>query len=190
VFAVKDARGADVTAAKVFDGDRLLAERLDGKAVEVDPGEHRFRVELEGEPPRTETVLLREGERLRRVTFGTGERIVVGRPVEPAPTGMPPPAFFILGTVGVAGLGLFAGLGTAGLAQRSELEELGCKPSCPADEVDAMRRLLLGADVSLGLGLASLVAAGVVFLVVGEDTGGIRAAARADALTLEWVAAW
>jgi hypothetical protein len=53
-----------------------------------------------------------------------------------------------------------------------------------------MRRLLLGADVSLGLGLASLVAAGVVYLVVGEDSGGLRATARADALTLEWVTAW
>jgi hypothetical protein len=193
VFAVKDERGADVVMARVFDGDRLLVERLDGKAVEVDPGEHRFRVELEGEPPRIETVLLREGERLRRVTFGSTEGSTLGGGTRPTANGSTlgtSPAFWILGAAGVAGLGLFAGLGGAGLAQRGELEELACKPNCPADEVDAMRRLLLGADVSLGFGLASLVAATIVFFVAGDEATTVRAAARSDALLLEWVTAW
>jgi hypothetical protein len=193
VFAVKDERGGDVVVARVFDGDRLLTERLDGKAVEVDPGEHRFRVELEGEAPRTETVLLREGERLRRVTFGA-ERVPspeeYALPTAPRAGRGPSSAFWMLGAAGVAGLGLFAALGGAGLAQRGDLDARGCKPSCPADEVDAMRQLFLAADVSLGLGLASLAAATIVFFVLDDDAGAVRAAVRSDALALEWVTVW
>jgi hypothetical protein len=193
VFAVKDELGADVALARVFDGDRLLTERLDGKAVEVDPGVHRFRVEIEGQTPRSETVLLREGERLRRVTFGE-ERVPSQEdnalPTAPRASSGPSPLFWLLGAAGITGVGLFAGLGGAGLVQRGKLEDLGCKPSCPADEVDAMRQLFLGADVSLGLGLASLAAATIVFFVVGEDAGTVRGAARPDALSLEWVMVW
>lgn len=170
VFRVKDERGADVVNAKVFDGDALIAERLDGKSVEVDPGEHRFRVEREGAPPVTQTVLVREGESLRTVAFGD-DRASTGSSGGASIS----PAFWVLGATGLVGLGLFAGLGGAGLAKRGELVDAACAPDCDSGDVDAVRGLFLGADISLGLGVASLAAATLVYFLVPGPSGSASA---------------
>lgn len=170
VFRVKDARGADVVNAKVFDGEVLIAERLDGKSIEVDPGEHRFRVERDGASPMTQTVLVREGESLRTVAFGDE--------LAPATSGGGAgvsPAFWVLGATGLVGLGLFAGLGGGGLAKRGELVDAACAPRCDSGEVDAVRGLFLGADISLGLGVASLAAATLVYFLAPGASGAASA---------------
>lgn len=171
VFKVKDEGGADVVAARVLDGGAPIADRLDGKAIELDPGEHRFSVEAPGLTLAPQVVLLREGERLRVVSFSAAAP-------RPEASRAPSPAFWALGAAGLAGLGLFAGLGGAGLAVRQGLEDQGCKPSCAEEDVDALRRLFLGADVSLGLGVASLAAATIVFFVVPGPSTEARASLR------------
>jgi len=66
VFEAKDAAGAMVFAVKVkMDGD-LLAERLQGSALSIDPGEHTFTFEVAGRPSVEKHLMIFEGEKLRR----------------------------------------------------------------------------------------------------------------------------
>ena len=72
VFAAKDKQGRDVSVVRVtMDGAPLVA-KLDGTAVAVDPGEHDFTFEANGEPPVTQHFVIREGEKSRRETIAIG----------------------------------------------------------------------------------------------------------------------
>jgi hypothetical protein len=79
VFEVKDPNGEDVPGVKVtIDGD-VFAERLDGTAVPVDPGEHAFTFAANDKTV-SKTLVIREGDKGRR------ERIVLGEKAPPPPT--------------------------------------------------------------------------------------------------------
>ena len=66
VFEAKDAQGADVLAVSVAVDGQLLADRLSGTALRVDPGEHTFTFRAEGRPPLTRTFVIHESEKDRR----------------------------------------------------------------------------------------------------------------------------
>jgi hypothetical protein len=67
IFEAKNAAGHDLSAVRVtMDGEPLL-EKLTGTAVTLDPGEHHFAFEADGLRKFEDTVVLREGERDRRV---------------------------------------------------------------------------------------------------------------------------
>jgi hypothetical protein len=90
VFEVKDASGADVSAVQVTIDGKPLADRLDGSAIAIDPGEHVFGFAGAGQPVVEKRFVIREGEKDRR------ERVVLGAPAAPAGgaplAGAPPPA--------------------------------------------------------------------------------------------------
>jgi hypothetical protein len=68
VFEAKDAAGRALTAVRVkVDGD-VLIDRLDGSALAVDPGAHRFAFEARGMRTQTRSLLFREGEKDRHET--------------------------------------------------------------------------------------------------------------------------
>jgi hypothetical protein len=69
----------------------------------------------------------------------------------------------VLGGVGVLGLASFAFFGLSGSSKQSDLDSRNCKPNCPQDDVDTIKRNYLIADISLGVGAASLVAASVFY---------------------------
>ena len=74
VFGAKDEAGRDLFDVRVFvDGERLI-DKLDGKAVFIDPGPHTFRFETAGAAPVTEKALIKEGEKTRvlAATFDLG----------------------------------------------------------------------------------------------------------------------
>jgi hypothetical protein len=68
VFDAKDGAGSELTLVRISMDGELLAGRIDGTALAVDPGEHRFTFEAAGRPPMVKTLLVREGERDRRET--------------------------------------------------------------------------------------------------------------------------
>lgn len=74
VFDARDGDGHDLAEVKVSVDGRPFADRLDGIALPVDPGEHAFTFEMAGAPPTTQRFVLRQGEKARR------ERIVLGPP--------------------------------------------------------------------------------------------------------------
>jgi hypothetical protein len=153
VLDVKAPDGTDAVAVSVSLDGKPLAARLDGKPLELDPGEHLLRCELDGAKPVEQHVVIHVGERARRLALRF-------EPID-APKGPDAaPARPILAAVGVG-----AGFEGHGLSLRGGLAAAGCDPRCAPDQVNAVTRSFLIGDVTVGAGLASLVAATIVFLV-------------------------
>jgi hypothetical protein len=83
VFEVHDGGGKDLSAVRVLLDGRPWLDRVDGAAVPLDPGAHTFTFQAAGQPPVTQSFIIREGDKARR------ERLVVGAAAVPAP---PPPS--------------------------------------------------------------------------------------------------
>lgn len=171
-FAVTDEAGADVSEARVYVDGVLLVERLDGKAVGVDPGAHKLRFERDGSPPVELSIVVQEGEKNRRVELRLGQG---GR----SGTAAVSPAAWALGGVGLVGLVVFASLGGIGLAERSDAADT-CGSACSDEVIDSIRTKFIAADVALGVGLASLAAGVAIGIATGvsEDGAATRATVR------------
>lgn len=90
VFDVKKADGSDVVDVKVMVDGKVLAEKMDGTALHVDPGSHEFSFEIPGEKALIRTFVLKEGEKARRerillVGEGTPTGEKKPEPAKPAP---------------------------------------------------------------------------------------------------------
>lgn len=122
VFAVKDGTGKDTRAVKVTIDNELLAERLDGLALTIDPGEHQFTFEIAGQPPLEKRFVILVAQKNRRevITFAPVGVASVAPLTGPAPA-VPPSSEQIHGlsnhriaaivSAGIAGVGI--GVGTA-----------------------------------------------------------------------------
>jgi len=120
VFEAQDHARSDLSQVKVSMDGHPLAQKLDGSALSVDPGEHRFVFEVAGSAPVEKSLVLREGEKDRR------ERVVLGapplQPPEPdnipvplSPVGEPAPRAAGNTTLRVVGA-LVTAIGIAGLS--------------------------------------------------------------------------
>jgi hypothetical protein len=178
VIAARGPSGADIIDLKVSVDGEVVATRADGKPIAINPGEHTLRFEAEGVPPKTEPVVIRTGEknRMLRVELGAGTSETKPKPVvaeppqgEPvvAPSSGPPAGFWILGGLGVVALGSFAYFG---VTSKSDLDDLRatCAPYCPQSELDSVKSRMLVADISLGVGIASLAVATVLLVTSGS----------------------
>jgi hypothetical protein len=85
VFDAKDASGEDVSAVHVTVDGRPLADKLDGKGLDVDPGEHKFEFSAPGMSHLEKTFVIKEGEKNRR------ERIDLGAVAATPPAPAAPP---------------------------------------------------------------------------------------------------
>lgn len=159
-----DAHGHDVAAVKVFVDGKLASERLDGRPIEIEPGEHTLRCESEGVPTHEEKIVVTSGEKNRAVTVHlTGvEPVLVEQPRSKVP--------LILGVafsaLAIAGFVTDAVVGGIALAKYNDMKGT-CAPtgSCDSSEVQAMRTKFLIGDVALGAGIGFAVAATVSFVV-------------------------
>jgi hypothetical protein len=166
VFLVSNADTALDAASVAIDGGP--AYELDGRAVELDPGEHS----IVFSHPGYESLE-------RRFSFSAGEKLVQRR-VELAPLGDPAPIDAVprapvpprvlesapsssllptwlgagVGALGVAGLVYF---GSNARKDESGLE--ACSPRCSTARVADVRREYFLANVSLGVGAAGLLTA-------------------------------
>lgn len=161
----RDAAGRDLLDVSVRVDGAVVATRLDGHAIVLDPGSHTIRFERGGRAPEAAggsggtgdfaqvTVVLAEGEKLRVVDAVLPASSVPRRDSTPLVARPGPPAMaWVFGGVAVVGLSSFAYFGLKG---RSEVLDLraSCAGSCDPADVDAARRKLLIADVSLGVTL-------------------------------------
>jgi hypothetical protein len=170
VFAVREGK-RDLEDVLVTRNGKLIANRLDGRAVAVDPGKQRFVFELKGNRQRTVEALIVEGEKSRVIA------VELPPADEPALTeyggARPPPALapappvsvapLVMAGVGAAGLGTFAGFALAGYRQETSLASR-CAPRCTEAEVQSVRRRYLLADIGLGVGVGALAVAGYLYL--------------------------
>jgi hypothetical protein len=180
LFDVRDAAGTALVEVQVWVDDELVAERLDGRPVELDPGPHRAHVEWAGSEVQV-TSVAKAGEQRQVVKLLVGEVAPVPRPnpwrrpelphrpteatdgtADDATSGSDTTVAWVLGGVGVAALGAFTYFALTGQKKENGLDD--CTPACSPDRVDAVERSYLLADISLGVGLVSLGAATYLFL--------------------------
>jgi hypothetical protein len=173
VVDARDRRGRPVLDVRVEYDGTLLVQRLDGRAVPVDPGPHLFRFVTPGSPPIEQDVVILEGAKNQRleVAFGGGEGAALA-PSKTAPEPStspgphrvavregPNPLVYVFGAIGVAGVATFAILASSGLAMETELRDSGCAPHCSKDEISDIERRYVMGDIALGVGVLSLGAA-------------------------------
>jgi hypothetical protein len=83
-------------------------------------------------------------------------------PLEVASKGGPGAMPYLLGTLGIAGLGGAGLLTYWGRKDNAELAQ--CAPNCSQESVDHIKKLYLAADVSLGVGAAALATSVIWFI--------------------------
>jgi hypothetical protein len=156
MVVVRDGAGADVSTATVrLDDGAAIA--LDGKAVAIDPGSHVLQVSAPGFVAQARTVVLGEGEKRRRIEF---QMVPAGEPAAVRGRERSAAGPIVLGSIGIAALGTFAGFGIASWSRYRELRDQ-CGHGCAPNDVAALRRRATIADVSLGVGVATLGAAAI-----------------------------
>lgn len=164
--------GSDITAVKVSLDGQPLTDKLDGKPILVDPGEHTFRYETPGAPAKEEKAVIIAGQknRVMSVVFGpeapnTGNTGGSQPPAQDGGEKAPIPVLaYVLGGVGVVGLGAATFFWLSGLGDKSHLEDT-CGPKngkagfCSQSDVDSARTKLVIGDISGGVGIVALGAA-------------------------------
>jgi hypothetical protein len=152
VFDAKDAAGHNVLGVTVKMDGELLAQRLEGTALSIDPGQHTFTFEVPGHPTLARELLILEGEKDRRerITFETigkapparapgadvsGVAATDGGGARLGPTRL---AALVLGGVGVAALGVGMGYAVAAIARR-DAASVNCPTSQCAKSEDVAR---------------------------------------------------
>lgn len=177
---------AEPTADLASAGEVLVDDRqrpVDGRAFELDPGEHVFRLQSASAPQTFHRVVI-EGAKGQRVAFACHGSSPVPKepsPNEPspnasssvAPSAQPVALTVALASVAALGLGTFAYFGADGLVQRAKLDD--CRGRCSDSEVDAVERRFLIADIGLGVTVLAGVAAGLVWWTHSTPSAKTRA---------------
>ena len=133
----------------------IVSEKLDPKPLAVEPGSHSFVFEADGATPAERTILLRDGEKNKKVS-------VTMTPAGDASARPIPLGVWIFGGASLVALATSAVFALDGLGKKSDLES--CKPRCSSSDVDAMSSSFTLADVALGAGVMAGAAAVYLFL--------------------------
>ena len=177
VVRAEDGNGNDVTDVSVKLGDELLVKSLDGMAIPVDPGQHRFVFERLGEEPVVQNLTIQRGEKFRSIDVrigpaATGEDQAGGANGSKSKvTGRWMAGASLIG-VGVVGLAGFTWLGLSARSMERELQKENCEPECSKARVDALRTRYVLSNVSLGVGVLALGGA-TWLLLSGSASDGV-----------------
>lgn len=175
VLGAKDSHGQDVMTAHVTCDGAPLADKLDGKAVFVDPGLHTFRFEIPGEKPIEQQMVLHEGEKNRLVSVSPPPAVVTPPPGAGNPVTPPPPEperkkskvpAIIVGGLGVATVAAGGVFYFLALGNYNDLKD-GCGKTrtCTSDDTSPVQTKADVSYVLLGVG-GALVITGVVLYVL------------------------
>jgi hypothetical protein len=166
--------GHTSTDVNIYVDGELKLKRLDGKALELNPGVHSVRIEVPGFAPKEEEILLTEGERFRIVPaeFGTAHQATRSSSPGSTPAVVEedsgiPLSTYVLGSIGVVGAISGAAWGLSSLSARSELEA-GCAPDCTDESINVVRQRALFADISWGVSAVSVIGATITYFVYGQ----------------------
>ncbi|MEJ7729210.1 MAG: hypothetical protein WKG00_08340 [Polyangiaceae bacterium] len=133
----------------------------------MDPGEHQVRWTHPARKAVEQAVMVREGDRGRRISARLEPLVAApaAKGAAPASEERPVPlATWVLAGAGVAGVGAFGVLGGIGLSREGDLDARGCAPNCPSEDVDSVRTTFLIGDIALGVGVAALAGATLFYL--------------------------
>jgi hypothetical protein len=173
VFSAK--RGTELLVqVRVSSGGKILTERLNGQAIDLDPGTYDFRFESQGSSAIVRHAVISAGDKGQVVQVEFAEPAVQSldtppesiprasvthqseapRSVRARPGALP----WTLVAVGAASVGTGVGLAVWGHSGELGLRR-SCAPDCYPATVQQIRTRYLFADISFGVGLTSLAAA-------------------------------
>jgi hypothetical protein len=194
VVGARDSDGKELTSVAVFIDGVRATDRLDGRPIEIDPGERAMRYESADGSVITETMLVRQGEKERLISIRFASKAPVpataapsasaATPAAPAappkPGGMRRTLGYAFAALGVIGAGGFAYFGLTGLGKEKDLQ--ACEPRCSQSDVDGLKTRYLMADISAGIGVLGLGLATWMFLSTpSPSTDKAAASARVQA---------
>jgi hypothetical protein len=182
-----DAQGNALPNVKVSMDGKPLLDKIDGRSLDVDPGQHTFAFEAADGTKAEKSVLVTEGEHSKRITVTLGPAAVPagstpippptassGTPTTPpattAPTSGPPLKLIglVTGGVGIAGLAVGSVFGFLALDKKNSA---GCSSAsvCPSPTAEQTLRDAGSAATIATVGFVAggaLAAAGVVLWFV------------------------
>jgi hypothetical protein len=171
VFAVSEAGGADLVDVKVSGNGKLLTERLEGRAVTLDPGVYTLRFEASGYAPAEQAVTVLEGQKQRliraQLTPAEGEEPAqaAGTPATTQAARSPTRqsrltiTSYVLGGSALAVFGAGIGAGVVGWQQKQDCEE-----SCSEKEKEHGKKLYRWADAAFGVAGGLAIAATWIYV--------------------------
>ena len=186
VVVVRDDSDRDVSAQRLLVDGVPRVEVASGRAFELDPGAHVFRVERANAPPveRSVTVYQGERDRLLRITVPAGA-VAAPPPSVPTPSAasVPPspgaaraapgdrPSYTLAAVVTGVSVASFVASGYLGLTGRQQLSDLrtSCAPSCTDAQVDPVRTRLTLSDATLGVGIVGAALAAYLFVRTASE---------------------
>ena len=171
VPSATDAHGRKLDEVAVWiDGVKML-ERLDGSALDLNPGEHELKFETPAGAVLERRIRVEEREKSQPVVM-TFRQAADTKPISAVKPGEGavlersepiPKTAYVLGGISALAFVSFGVFAVSGLSGKADLED--CRPRCAKDEVSAVRNQFLVADLSLAVGV--LAGAGAAYLVVG-----------------------
>jgi hypothetical protein len=182
VFQISSATGATPEGARMsLDGAEAIP--LDGRALPVNPGEHEAVFEASGFRTSSRRLVISEGEKLRRemvvldplpvpkvTTELPAKRLQKANEptkAQPASRRLTVPVIVAASAAALAGAGALY----FGLAARSDDRDLDkCTPSCTRDQVDHVKREYVLTNLSIGLAVAGVTTATLLYLYSGKST--------------------
>ena len=166
VFVADDGHGHELLNVRVSGGGETLTERLDGRAVTLDPGTLELTFESPGFARAVLPLVIREGEKNRivRVSLGPGAvdasgADAAGRASGPSRSTAGWVVPVALSVAGAASL-VVAGVSRASFDSRVDDLRATCAPACTPAQRDDLSSTLVTSNVALGVGLG-LVALGI-----------------------------
>jgi len=174
VFEARDETGRDLGAVTVTMDGAKLADRLDGTAIAIEPGEHAFTFESASRPAVQKSFVVREGEKDRRERIVLAAQPVVATPgvflraEPPKPSKTQRTIALGVGGAGVASLLAGVAFGTLAAIDWSHAQSdcgASCGPSTPAqgERNDALAAAAV-ANVTLVVGGVLLATSVVLWL--------------------------
>jgi hypothetical protein len=162
-----DVNGADVAEVHVSIDGKRVSDRLDGRPILVEPGEHTLRCETAGQPAKEERLVVTSGEKNRIVNVHFTR--ATAAPEHHSSIALP--LGFVFGGLALVGIGIDAYAGGTALSSYNTMKAT-CAATLPGtcnpqDVRDVQTRFLVG-DVALGIGIASAVVATVFFIVAAS----------------------
>ncbi len=173
VFEARLPDGGDAIDVTVLVDGEKVEDKLDGRAIAVNPGAHAIRFVLAAGAATTERrVVVAEGEKTRviRVDLPSAALLApVPAPVADGSSGGSHGPHWSTYVLGGASLVSFGGFALFGLKGNSDAHDEGdaCKPNCAPSKLDQARHDYVAANVFLGVGIAGAAAA----IIVGLTTG-------------------
>jgi hypothetical protein len=158
VVSAVDASGSDVVDVRLLVDGVRVTDRLDGRPMDVEPGEHLLRVEHAGAVAEAR-LLVRQGEHDRLVTLRFPDARPTPPPISPSPgpERRVPMGAWILGGAGLIATSAGVFFWVSGRSDRSDLyASCGLTQSCSQREIDNARTKVLVGDLTFGLGLAAI----------------------------------